>query len=237
MKKALLVTLLFFLVSTAGCSMSSTGAVSSAPASNSSSAGPANVASAANEASAESKASPAAASVAAPSPAVLPATAVLAVVTSTATRFVPPATVIPPATFAIADAASATPAAVVTNPTIDPQPSDPASNATPPDANAAKVVTTTPVFAFFFADWCGVCKLMRPSVDQLKVQYGDRIHFAYINVDDPEGKQAAATYRVWAIPFFVLLKPSGEIVSQWVGQQADTVFPTAFDDLLKSTGS
>jgi thioredoxin 1 len=254
MKKAFLVALLFILVMTAGCSMSLNGAVSSAPPSSSSSAGSVEVASAASETdapivaggptvSSTVTASSTVTSTAVADSSSLPAISTPVILTSTATRVVPPATATPrpPASPTVVAETSATPPAIVADPTVDAKSSDGATDsaatATSPQANATKVATTTPVFAFFFADWCNVCKTMRPSIDQLKVQYGDRIHFAYINVDDPQGKQAAATYRVWAIPFFVLLKPSGEIVGQWVGQQADTVFPTAFDDLLKSVKS
>lgn len=221
MRKALFAALLFVLVVTVGCSTSSIGAVS-APASGSS------------PASAANAASPAPVSLANPTsaPAALPATVAPVIAASTATRVV----LVPSATPAVSAAASATPAVIAADTTADP-PSTPAKDDPVATPAAAKAAITTPVFVFFYADWCNVCSAMRPSVDQLKVQYGDRIHFAYINVDEPEGKKAAATYRVWAIPFFVLVKPTGEIVGQWVGQQADAVFPTAFDELLKSAGS
>ncbi len=150
-------------------------------------------------------------------PTALPATRVALVPTPTSTRVVEAPSATPP----IGAGASVTPTLT-------------AGSATP---DAANEDMTTPVFVFFYADWCSVCKTMRPQVDQLKTQYSDRIRFIDVNVDEPEGKQAAATYRVWAIPFFVLVKPTGEVAGQWVGQQAEAVFPTAFDDLLKSAGS
>jgi thiol-disulfide isomerase/thioredoxin len=228
MRKLLFAALLWVLVITAGCSIPSGGSVSLAPA-----VGPSPV-------------SPTVASPTAAGPTQAPATETAPVLpTATATRVMPVAT----ATAMVA----ATDTRVLPTPTLEPSPTPveviavatnidavarPTTGAgAEPVAATTQVTPTTPVFAFFFADWCAVCKQMRPTIDSLKGQYADRIKFAYINVDDPQGKQAAATYRVWAIPYFVLLKPSGEVVGQWVGQQADTVFPTAFDDLLKSAGS
>jgi thioredoxin 1 len=99
-------------------------------------------------------------------------------------------------------------------------------------ATMTNTVPNIPVFAFFYADWCNVCASMRPVIDQVKTEYGAKIRFAYINVDEPKGREAAATFRVWALPTFLLVKPSGEIVGQWIGQQGPAVFPKAFDDLL-----
>jgi len=228
MRKLLFVALLWVLVITAGCSTPLGGAISLAPA-----AGPSPV-------------SPAVASSVATSPTLAPATEAAPLLpTATATRVVPEATVtvmaaatdtpVPPTATLEPVSTPTARATAATNNDAGAQPTTVAGAS--PAAVATQATPTTPVFAFFFADWCAVCKQMRPTIDALKTQYADRIHFAYINVDEPEGKDAARMYKVWAIPYFVLLKPSGETVGSWVGQQADTVFPTAFDDLLKSAGS
>ena len=103
---------------------------------------------------------------------------------------------------------------------------------TTPDASATQPVAGAPVFTFFFADWCGPCKQMRPAIDELKARYSDRIQFAYVNVDDPGGIEEAHKYSVKSLPTFVLVKPSGEIAGRWESRQEPSVFTKAFDALL-----
>jgi len=88
------------------------------------------------------------------------------------------------------------------------------------------------VFGFFYADWCPTCKKMQPLVEQLRDEYAGRIKVALLNVDDPQTKEAAAAYRVWAIPFMVLVKPNADVIGQWVGEQREATLRGAFDSVL-----
>jgi thioredoxin 1 len=89
------------------------------------------------------------------------------------------------------------------------------------------------VFGFFYADWCPTCKKMQPMVEQLRDEYAGRIKVTLLNVDDPQTREAAAAYRVWAIPFMVLVKPNADILGQWVGEQREATLRGAFDGALK----
>jgi thioredoxin len=40
-----------------------------------------------------------------------------------------------------------------------------------------------PVLVDFYADWCGPCKMMAPSVDQLAANYSGRAIIAKLNTD------------------------------------------------------
>jgi thioredoxin 1/thioredoxin 2 len=59
-----------------------------------------------------------------------------------------------------------------------------------------------PVFIDFWAEWCGPCKMVAPSVQQLAREFSGRITVVKVNVDrQPE---AAARFNVKGIPALML---------------------------------
>lgn len=54
-----------------------------------------------------------------------------------------------------------------------------------------------------YADWCGPCRMLAPSLEELEREYPD-VKFCKINVDnDPE---FAKLFKVQSIPFVALVK-------------------------------
>lgn len=60
----------------------------------------------------------------------------------------------------------------------------------------------------FYADWCGPCKMMAPTVDSIAEENPD-INVGKVNVD-AEG-ELAAQYGVMSIPTLVIFKDGKEI--------------------------
>ncbi len=71
-----------------------------------------------------------------------------------------------------------------------------------------------PVMVDFWAPWCGPCKAIGPSVEELAKIYKDRALIAKINVD--ENPKAAAAYGVRSIPTLILFK-GGKVFDTIVG--------------------
>ena len=66
----------------------------------------------------------------------------------------------------------------------------------------------------FWATWCGPCRMLSPTVDEIAEEYEGRVTVAKCNVDD--AGDIAMQYRVRNIPTLVFLK-NGEMVDRTVG--------------------
>ncbi len=73
---------------------------------------------------------------------------------------------------------------------------------------------TKPVLVYFWASWCGPCRLMSPSIDAAAEQYGDRLKIIKMEVDaHPE---IAKQYKVEGVPALRFFQ-KGQIVKNHEG--------------------
>ena len=71
-----------------------------------------------------------------------------------------------------------------------------------------------PVLVDFFATWCGPCRMLAPTLEELKKDYEGRVKIVKIDVDaEPE---LAIRYRVSSIPTLLFFK-NGEVVATSMG--------------------
>ena len=73
-----------------------------------------------------------------------------------------------------------------------------------------------PVVVDFWAEWCGPCKMIAPSLEEISNEMGDAVKIAKINMD--ENPELASQYGVRSIPTLLMFK-GGEPVAIQVGAQ------------------
>ena len=73
------------------------------------------------------------------------------------------------------------------------------------DANfqAEVLESTDPVLVDFWAPWCGPCRVIAPSLEEIDEEQ-DNLRVVKLNVDD--NQQTAARYEVMSIPTLILFK-------------------------------
>lgn len=74
-----------------------------------------------------------------------------------------------------------------------------------------------PVMVDFWAPWCGPCKAIAPTVVELEKNFGTKIKFVKVNVD--ENPITPSKYGIQAIPTLIFFK-SGEVNDQITGMVA-----------------
>lgn len=74
--------------------------------------------------------------------------------------------------------------------------------------------SSMPVLVDFWAPWCGPCRTIAPTLEEISKDYAGKIKIAKINVD--ENQQSANKYDVLSIPTLFVFK-SGEVKKKIVG--------------------
>ena len=66
----------------------------------------------------------------------------------------------------------------------------------------------------FFATWCGPCKKLSPTLDEVSEEFGDRVNIVKVDVDESE--DLAMTYGIRSVPTVLFFK-KGQQVDKFVG--------------------
>ena len=98
-------------------------------------------------------------------------------------------------------------------------------------ANFATEVTGSdvPVLVDFWAPWCGPCKSLGPTIEQLAGEFAGKAKVGKVNVDD--NQDLAAQFGIRGIPTVLLFK-GGKQVGSFVGLKPKEELAKALTDAM-----
>ncbi|OJV38355.1 MAG: thioredoxin [Bacteroidales bacterium 36-12] len=98
------------------------------------------------------------------------------------------------------------------------------------DNNIKDVINSgQPVVIDFWAEWCGPCRMVGPSIEELSKEYDGKVQIGKLNVD--ENVDTPNEYGIRNIPTILFIK-NGQIVDKQIGAAPKSVLEAKVKALL-----
>jgi len=97
------------------------------------------------------------------------------------------------------------------------------------DFDSKVLQSEVPVFVDFYADWCGPCNMIAPTIEALSEEYAGKVKFVKINVDN--NQQLAMKYDIMSIPASMLFE-NGTVKDSLIGAYPASAYRQRLDNAL-----
>jgi thioredoxin 1 len=97
------------------------------------------------------------------------------------------------------------------------------------DSNFTEKASEGVVLVDFWATWCGPCRAIAPTIEELYTDYKDKAVVGKLDVDN--NQEVAMKYGIRSIPTLLILK-DGQVVDQVVGLATKQVLAAKLDAAL-----
>jgi thioredoxin 1 len=95
--------------------------------------------------------------------------------------------------------------------------------------NVEVLQSDKPVLIDFWAVWCGPCKMIAPIVEELAVEYDNKVKIGKLDVDN--NQQSAIKYGVRSIPTLLIFK-NGKVADTIIGAVPKVHIKQKLDSVL-----
>ena len=89
-----------------------------------------------------------------------------------------------------------------------------------------------PTLIEFYADWCTTCQALSPTINALHDQWGDRVNFVMLNIDDPQWASQVNQFQVSGVPNLTLLDESQAVTDTFIGNTPKSLLENELAELL-----
>jgi thioredoxin 1 len=79
----------------------------------------------------------------------------------------------------------------------------------------------TPVLVDFWAEWCGPCRMLAPTIEKLAGSYAGKVKVGKVDTDS--NRDVAMRFGINAIPTVILFK-GGQVAHKFVGLRSEEEF-------------
>ena len=107
--------------------------------------------------------------------------------------------------------------------------SDNVFHATDADFTQQVLESDVPVLVDFWAPWCGPCRMIAPSLDQLATEYAGKAKVVKVDID--QNQATALKYHVRSIPMLLMVK-NGQVQATQVGAVGKPQLAQLIDQVL-----
>lgn len=84
---------------------------------------------------------------------------------------------------------------------------------------------------FFSADWCGPCKIFKPTLAKIEESFSETLNFIRVDISDME--ETTTKYNILNLPTCILIK-SGNEIGRFSGVKTEQQIKTFLFELLEN---
>ena len=86
--------------------------------------------------------------------------------------------------------------------------------------------SSQPVLVDFWAEWCGPCRALAPTIEKLAKDYSGKVKVGKVDTD--VNRETALQYRIESIPTVILFR-NGQVAQKFVGLRREADYKQVLD--------